>query len=130
MAGSLFLTYPRAKWWAGHNPEPVIGQPVTRIMIVEGVCSSRAELRDYMALKIFVDTPRDICIQRGLARDKGMGGKSDEEVAAQWNQWMEWDNQYFAKDDPKLIADIVIKGIEDYDESVNAVITKIEEVLD
>lgn len=126
LSGSETLSYSRARWWSEHNPEPVINQPVTNIMIVEGVCSSRSELREYMALKIFVDTPRDVCIQRGLARDKGMGGKSDEEVLAQWKQWLVWDNQYFAKDDPKSIADIVVSGIEDYDNSVNKVVIKMK----
>ncbi len=129
MSGSRALSYPRAKWWAEHDPEPTVNQMVTEIMIVEGVCSSRAELRDYMALKIFVDTPRDICIQRGLARDKGMGGKSDDEVLAQWNQWLEWDDEYFAKDDPQSIADIVISGMDNYDQAVNNIILMIKQTL-
>ena len=127
--GSSALNYPRAKWWAEHNPEPVVNQKVTEVMIVEGVCSSRIELRDYMALKIFVDTPRDICIQRGIARDKGMGGKSDDEVLAQWNQWVEWDDQYFEKDDPQSIADIVVSGMGDYEQSVNNVILMMKQKL-
>ena len=129
MTGSMALSYPRAKWWAEHDPEPVVNQKVTEVMIIEGVCSSRVELRDYMALKIFVDTPRDICIERGLSRDKGMGGKSDEEVLAQWNQWLEWDDEYFAKDDPQSIADIVVSGMGDYDKSVNKVILKMKQKL-
>lgn len=129
LSGATSLNYPRAKWWLGHNPEPVVNQPVTNIMIVEGVCSSRAELRDFMTFKIFVDTPRNICIERGLARDKGMGGKSDEEVLAQWHQWLEWDDQYFEKDDPKSIADIVISGGNDYDKSVDMVVMSIKQKL-
>lgn len=128
-SGSRYLNYPKAAWWAGHDPEAVVNQPVTNVMIVEGVCSSRVELRDFMALKIFVDTPRDICVQRGLLRDKGMGGKSDDEVLAQWNQWLEWDDQYFAKDDPLSVADIVVSGLDDYGESVKTVSQMLRQTL-
>jgi len=128
-SGSKFLSYTRAKWWPEHTPKPVKDQPVTSVMIVEGVCSSRAELRSYMAFKIFVDTPRSICIERGIMRDKGMGGKSDEEILAQWNQWLEWDDLYFAKDNPKSVADIIVSGTDSYEKSRDAILLKMNHVL-
>ena len=108
--GDMQLNYPRAKWWPEHDPEPVINQPVAPIMILEGVGSLRKELRDYMTVKVFVDTPRDTCIQRGLSRDRGMGGKNDEEILAMWRQWIQWDDEYFAKDNPEASADVTING--------------------
>src|SRR3954464_13548823 len=50
--GTKALNYPRSKWWENHHPEPVIQQPVTDIMILEGVGSSRNEFRDYISLSI------------------------------------------------------------------------------
>jgi uridine kinase len=128
MAGANSISYPRAKWWPEHNPEPVINQPVTSLIIVEGVCSSRNELRDYMTIKIFVDTPRNICIERGLARDRGMGGKSEREIIDQWNQWLKWDDEYFAKDDPKSIADIIADGTKVDNRAVEATLSKLHQV--
>lgn len=108
LAGAESISYPRAKWWPGHNPDPIVDQPVTQIMIIEGTCAARSELRSYLNLKVFIDIPRDICIKRGLARDKGMSGRSDAEIAAIWQQWQQWDDEYFAADKPQLVSDITV----------------------
>jgi uridine kinase len=55
--GVKTLSYDRSRWWEHHRPEPVVDQPVTSVMILEGVSSCRKELRDYISLSIFVDTP-------------------------------------------------------------------------
>ncbi len=123
--GSKYISYARAKWWPRHNPEPVINQRVARTMIIEGVCSCRSELRDFGTYKIFVDTPRDICIERGLARDKSASGKSEKEIIALWNQWMKWDDEYFAKEDPRETADIVVNGTDPYDVSIKSILPKL-----
>ncbi|CAN5173376.1 hypothetical protein BH09PAT3_BH09PAT3_5320 [soil metagenome] len=119
--GAKKLSYPRAKWWPEHDPLPVKDQAVTPIMIIEGVGSFRRELRDYMSLKIFVETPREICIARGLDRDRGMGGKTDEEILAMWQQWLLWDDEYFARDKPTSHADYVVDGTKSFDSAVQAI---------
>ena len=125
LAGAVTLSYSRAKWWPEHHPDPVVNQPVTPIMIIEGVCSSRNELREYLSLKVFVDTPRAICIERGLARDRGMGGKSDAEIVALWKQWLIWDDQYFAKDNPQAAADLQVDGTRPFDEAYEIIKLKL-----
>lgn len=82
-----------------------------------------------MSVKIFVDTPRSVCIERGLARDKGIGGKGDEEVLALWNQWIEWDDQYFAKDNPRAVADIIVNGTDDSIENFELVLEQVKQKL-
>lgn len=129
LAGSSTLSYARAKWWEGHKPAPVVNQPITNVMIIEGVCSSRSELRKYMTLKIFVDTPREVCVKRGLARDRGMGGKSDDNILAQWKQWLEWDDAYFKKDNPKSMADIIVDGTQNIDDCVKVVTSLIDQMF-
>ena len=57
--GATALSYPRSKWWETHNPVPVVDQPVTNIMILEGVTALRKEFRPYISLGIFVNTPLD-----------------------------------------------------------------------
>jgi len=49
--------------------ERIRNQIVTDQLILEGVGSSRTEFRKYLGLSIFVETPREICISRGVARD-------------------------------------------------------------
>lgn len=123
--GAIRLNYSRAKWWPEHDPKPVVNQIVTPTMIIEGVGSTRAELRNLMALRIFVDTPRSICIERGIERDKGMGGKSELQIRAMWQQWIMWDDEYFAKDDPVAAADIVVDGTEPYEQSMQTIVNRL-----
>ena len=117
--GASKLSYPRSKWWIDHNPKPVVEQPVTKIMILEGVSALRKEFREYIHLGVFVDTPKEICLQRGLARDKGNDGNSDEEILAIWENWFENENEYIARDNPKEYADIVVDGTKPFDELLN-----------
>lgn len=108
--GAQNLSYPRSKWWETHNPEPVIDQPVTRIMILEGVSALREEFRPYISYGIFVDTPLEVCIQRGFERDRGQDGKSDEEIKSMWQKWYESEEEYIARDKPKSYADLIADG--------------------
>lgn len=108
--GATTLNYPRSKWWEAHNPEPVVDQLVTDIMILEGVSALRKEFRPYMSFGIFVDTPREICLQRGFDRDKGQDDKSDDEIKQIWQQWYEKEEAYITRDNPKVIADLIIDG--------------------
>ncbi len=112
--GATTLSYPRSKWWETHNPEPVVDQPVTGIMILEGVSTLRKEFRQYISFGIFVDTPLEVCMQRGFERDKGQDGKSDDEIKRMWQQWYEKEEVYIARDNPKEHADLVISGTEPF----------------
>ncbi|MEI6481693.1 MAG: hypothetical protein WCO19_05345 [Candidatus Saccharibacteria bacterium] len=117
-SGAKTLSYPRSKWWETHHPEPVVNQPVTDIVILEGVSSLRKEFRPYISLGIFVDTPQEICLQRGFERDKGQDGKSDEEIKHMWEQWYEKEETYIARNNPKEFADLVINGDRPFNEQV------------
>ena len=72
-SGQRTLSYPRSQWWPGHEPEPVVDQPVTAALILEGVGSLRREFRQFLSVAIFIDAPKEICIQRGITRDAAMG---------------------------------------------------------
>ena len=108
-AGATSLSYQPASWWEDHHPDPVENQPVTPVMILEGVSSSRCEFDDFISLRIFVDTPETVCLERGIERDRSTG-KSVEELTKMWQDWMQEENEYFDKDNPKDKAYIVIDG--------------------
>ena len=116
--GVTQLNYPRSKWWETHNPKPVVGQPVTNIMVLEGVSSLRKEFRKYISFGIFVDTPQDVCLQRGFERDKGQDGKPDEEIKQMWQEWYEKEELYIKKDSPKEFADLVIDGTKSFSQQI------------
>jgi uridine kinase len=108
--GVATVTYPRSKWWEAHNPQPVVDQPVTKVMILEGVGALRKEFRTYVSFGIFVDTPKEVCFQRGFERDRGQDGKSDDEIKRRWQQWYEKEEVYMARDNPKAYADLILDG--------------------
>lgn len=116
--GATALSYQPASWWENHHPAVVENQPVTPIIILEGVSSARKEFDDFISLRIFVDTPDDICLQRGVERDKSTG-KSVEELTQLWKDWIKKENKYFAKDDPKAKADIIFDGTLSFDTQLN-----------
>lgn len=116
--GAQTLSYPRSKWWENHYPEPVVDQPVSDIMILEGVSSSRREFQDYVSLSIFIDTPKDICLRRGLERDINVG-KTKEELSQMWEGWFEEEDKYLQQDQPKQRADIEIDGAVPFEDQIS-----------
>ncbi|HUD06448.1 MAG TPA: hypothetical protein VMR34_01030 [Candidatus Saccharimonadales bacterium] len=115
--GATSLNYPRSSWWEDHHPEPVVNQPVTDVMILEGVSSSRTEFRKYLSLIIFVNTPKDLCMKRGIERDLSTG-KSVEELTEMWTKWYQEEDGYIARDHPRDFADVVIDGTRPYNEQI------------
>lgn len=116
--GEKLLNYPRSKWWETHNPEPVVNQPVTPTMILEGVSALRKEFRPYISYGIFVDAPKEVCLQRGFERDKGQDGKSDEEIKQMWEQWYKDEENYIRRDSPKEFADLIVYGTKSLDKQI------------
>ena len=115
--GATSLSYDRSQWWDNHHPEPVQNQPVTKMMILEGVRSFRTELREYISLGIFVDTPREVCLERGIFRDV-QTGKTKDEVLKLWTDWLDSEDTYFAKDEPQKYADVVVDGTKPFEEQI------------
>ncbi|MFM2382002.1 MAG: hypothetical protein RLZZ76_769 [Candidatus Parcubacteria bacterium] len=103
------LSYERTSWWENHHPEKVTNQPVTAVMILEGVRALRPELRHYISLSILVSAPKDICMERGIARDLNTG-KSLEEISALWKTWQTNETTYMGLQKPQIFADITLDG--------------------
>lgn len=116
--GARTLRYPRTRWAEDHYPEPVAGQPVTEIMILEGVSSSRREFRQYIGLSIFVDVPKDICLRRGVERDLLKVKRSESELIRLWEGWSAAEDGYLQRDDPKQHCDIVIDGTKPFEDQL------------
>ena len=116
--GATALSYPRSKWWETHNPSPVVNQPVTDIMILEGVSSLRKEFRSYISFGVFVDTPVAVCLKRGFERDRRQDGRSDEEIMQMWQQWYEQERAYMKRDNPKEFANLVVDGTMPFEEQL------------
>ena len=74
------------------------------VVIIEGVGATRKAWRDKLALRIWVDCPRDMRLQRGIERD-------GEELRAFWLQWMRAEDDYLAAERPYEYADVIVDGL-------------------
>lgn len=110
--GAKTLSFKRSQWWENPDQTPkLVTKRVTSIMILEGVSALRGEFRDAISLGIFIDTPLEICLQRGITRDIVDGSKkSREELESVWRAWTAEEQEYFKKHKPKEFADIIIDG--------------------
>ena len=88
--------------WGGPPKERVVVEP-GGVVVLEGVTASREAFRPYLALSIWVETPRDVCLARGLARDGA-------EMRAQWEAWMAEEDVYIERERPHEHADVVVSG--------------------
>ena len=78
--------------------------PPGGVVIVEGTYVTRPELRNYYDLTIWVDTPEDVRLRRGVDRD-------GEHARARWlNEWMPEDDRAIAAWQPADQVDIVVNG--------------------
>jgi uridine kinase len=74
------------------------------VVIVEGVTALRPDLRDYWHVSTWVDCPRDLRLERGVARD-------GEAIRSKWKDlWMPGEDEYFERDRPRENALFIYDG--------------------
>lgn len=108
--GSENLQIQPAIWWKGEPQKPMKNIQVKPIMIIEGVASCRKEFEPFLAYKIFIDTKKDTCIARGVKRDQDFTGKDPLELIPIWENWRQKELDFYAADDSKAKADLIIDG--------------------
>jgi uridine kinase len=91
--------------WGGEVRATVVIEP-TDIVILEGVTASREAFRPYLAYSIWIETPRELRLRRGLERD-GSGAR------AEWEQWMAAEDRYIERERPAERANLVLNGDQD-----------------
>jgi uridine kinase len=77
--------------------------PRSPIVIVEGVTSARWEWLQHLSFVIWVETPRELRLERAVERD----GPS---ALADWERWMAEEDDHYLRDPTKERADMVIDG--------------------
>ena len=90
------------------------------ISVAKGICIERCfsfafELE--WDLKIWVETPKDVCLERGLSRDKI---QKDKVIKAWKEVWQPREDEYIKKNNPLEKADIVIDGSKPFTSSLSA----------
>ncbi len=77
--------------------------PVQDMVVLEGVSSTQALFRPMLAYAIFVDTPKDVRLKRGLDRDGA-------EALALWQSWQAEEDAYLRGETPADFADLILDG--------------------
>ncbi len=99
-ATACFTTW---DWAAGRSGASRSVEP-EGVVVIEGVCALHRELRDAYVVRIWVDAPEDVRLERGVARD-------GEAARARWVEvWMPSEARYVARDRPLECAHLVIDG--------------------
>lgn len=120
--GSTKLSYPRSQWSSDEFRAPVKDQNVASVMILEGVGALKSELRKYIDIALFVDTPQKVCLERGLKRDRShYPNKTDAEIKQMWNAWITLETEYIKKDAPKEYADFTLDGTKPFKDQLNTI---------
>ena len=91
--------------WERQAPlaEPRIVPP-NGVIVIEGVCALHKMFREAYDLRVWVEAPRELRLERGIARD-------GEEARRVWEeQWMPSEDRYVERDDPISAADLIVAG--------------------
>lgn len=88
--------------WGGPPKGDVIIQPGGTVLL-EGVGASREAFRPYLTYSIWIETPRELRLRRGLARD-------GEDARDDWDRWMAAEDAYVERERPAEHADVVLPG--------------------
>jgi uridine kinase len=80
--------------------------PVGRIVLVEGVSSTRREVDAPWDLTVWIDTPEPTRLDRALERD-------GPAMMARWHEeWLPSENAYVARENPLARVDLIVSGTE------------------
>jgi len=73
------------------------------VVLVEGVTASREAFRPYLAASIWVETPRELRLERGLERDGA-------DAAELWSDWMAGEDQWMVAERPQAHVTAIVQG--------------------
>lgn len=87
------------------------------IQVSKGFCLERCYSFTFdldWDLKIWVEAPKEVCLARGLVREK----MPRERVISAWELWQRQENEYIRDFAPKEKADVVIDGTKPFEEQI------------
>lgn len=90
-------------WPRGRFADEVIGVAVTEVLVVEGCGSCAPGFDPWTTLRIWVEAPRTLRLERGLARDGA-------DFEPQWQSWQAMEDALFAREHTRERADLHVDG--------------------
>jgi uridine kinase len=90
--------------WAAQERRGMRTLEPAGVVVVEGVCALHRTLRGAYAVRVWVETPADERLARGVARD-------GEASRSTWvDVWMPSEDRYVERDDPVACAHLVVQN--------------------
>lgn len=80
-----------------------ISVPAGKVILVEGVSSSRARFRPFLSMAIWIEVGQALRLVRGLARD-------GQAALPLWQTWQAEEDAYVTRENPIDKADVVLAG--------------------
>jgi uridine kinase len=90
----------------GYHENPVTISDV-EVLVLEGCETLHPSLVAHLDLRIWLDTPPEVALERGMRRDIDEYGLDPDRVGAAWMEWSVWEAESLARDDRRSRADIV-----------------------
>jgi len=102
-------TYEPWDWAAGAPSGTTVAVEPNGVVVIEGVCALHEMFRHDLDVRVWVDAPTDVRLDRAVARD----GESSRST---WmDVWMPNEDAYIARDRPVECADVVVDGTRPFD---------------
>jgi uridine kinase len=76
---------------------------VPGVLVVEGCGAAQRSVDAFASLRIWVEAPAALRLERGLARD-------GEAIRAEWERWMTLEAEHFARESTRERADVLVDG--------------------
>jgi uridine kinase len=103
LASGRNATY-KAWDWSLNRPNELRTLRPQGVVLIDGVCALDQRFRDYEALRIWVNTPPEVRLARGVARD----GEASRD---KWiNVWFPNERSYVERDQPMQCAHMIVNG--------------------
>ena len=93
----------RYDWVAERFDDVPTRVPVPDVLLVEGCGSCPRDVDGWTTLRIWVEAPADLRLQRGLVRDGA-------DLEAQWRSWQRTEAADFAREDTRARAGLRVDG--------------------
>jgi uridine kinase len=103
LAGGRAGRYRRYDWVAGRFGTDWQPVPPAPVVILDGVSTARAEVRDRLTLAVFVTAPAQLRRERVLSRD-------GPAVSAYLQEWSDGEDRHFAAEATAHYADMMVDG--------------------
>lgn len=96
-------SYRRYDWGVGAYAERRVVPPAP-YLVVEGCGAAPREVDELATVVVWVEAADDVRLERGVARD-------GEPLRTHWTRWMDQERVFFAEQDTRARADVVVDGV-------------------